>query len=116
MTGSLWGSLVWFIVVLAMIPIALWLLKRSPLTPATSRGAMRVVGAMAVAPNQRIVTVEVGSGEDRRWLVVGVSPSAMQLLHTMAAQDEPTSAEELPVTASFAQLLKKLRTPKETIQ
>ena len=38
---------------------------------------------------QRISIVEVGSGEERRWLVLGISAQGIQTLHTMAPQAEP---------------------------
>ena len=63
MTPSL-SSFFWFIALIAMIPAALWLLKRSPLGKFSAGGAggpMRLVAALSLAPNQRIVTVEVGS-------------------------------------------------------
>jgi flagellar protein FliO/FliZ len=31
---------------------------------------------LPLSPNQRLVTVEVGQGETRRWLVLGVTPRA----------------------------------------
>jgi flagellar motor switch protein FliN/FliY len=40
------------------------------------QGPMRVVACLPLAPNQRLVTVEVGQGDERRWLVLGVSPAA----------------------------------------
>ena len=98
------GPLAAFVLVLALIPIALWLLKRSPMGGAGAGGTLRLVGALALAPNQRIVTVEVGTGEDRRWLVLGLTPAGIRTLHTLPPQAE-TPASTGPALPLFAQLL-----------
>ena len=108
MTGFA-GPLLAFIAVLAVIPLALWLLKRTPMGQAASGGGLRLVGQLPLAPNQRVVTVEVGSGEARRWLVLGVTPAGIHTLHDMAPQaDVPAAAG--PVLPGFAQLLARQRT------
>ena len=60
--GSLFSSLAWFIAIVALIPLALWLLKRSPVRSGGPNGVMRSVAVLSMAPNQRLVTVEVGQG------------------------------------------------------
>ena len=99
------GPLLAFMVVLALIPLALWALKRTPLGQAAGGAGLRLVGQLALAPNQRLVTVEVGSGDERRWLVLGVSAAGIRTLHEMAPQAE-TPAPAAPV---FAQLLARAR-------
>lgn len=110
MTGSLGFGLLWFVVILAAIPLLLWLLKRTPYGAAMSGGAnapVRPVASLPIGPNQRLVTVEVGQGEERRWLVLGVTPQAITPLHTLAAQGEPPSAAA--AEPPFAALLRKVR-------
>ncbi len=103
-TPSMIGPLLAFVAVVALIPLALWLLKRTPLgAAAAGGGAMRVVGALPLAPNQRLVTVEVGQGDDRRWLVLGVTPGGINTLHTLPPQPEPL-ARNTPA-GPFTQLL-----------
>ncbi|MBL0088327.1 MAG: flagellar biosynthetic protein FliO [Ideonella sp.] len=99
------GPLASFIAILAMIPVALWLLKRTPLgASAAATAGLRVVAALPLAPNQRLLTVEVGSGDDRRWLVLGVTPAGIRTLHTMPPQAEvPMAAAN--ASLGFAQLL-----------
>ena len=104
---SLIGPLAAFVLILALIPAALWLLKRSPLGKFSAGGAggpVRLVATLPLAPQQRIVTVEVGSGDERRWLVLGVTPAGIHTLHTLPPQAEPAAAAPaaLPI---FAQLL-----------
>ena len=100
--------LLWFAVVIALIPLALWLLKRTPVGQAASAGPMRTVSTLPLSAQQRLVTVEVGSGPDRLWLVLGVTPQGIRTLHTMAPQAQPVPAEATPQTA-FSQLLQRLR-------
>ena len=107
MTGSILGPLAALAAVLALIPLALWLLRRSPLGQAASAGGMRVVAALPLAPNQRVVTVEVGSGDERRWLVLGVSPGGIRTLHTLAPQPPAAGGTEAP--SPFARLLARQR-------
>jgi len=93
--GSLWTALLWFFAVIALIPLVLWLLKRSPLTglggqPAA--GLPRTVAVMPLSAQQQLVTVEVGQGEDRVWLVLGVTPHSVRTVHTMAPLTPATAA------------------------
>ncbi len=112
MTSTLFSSALWFIAVLALIPLALWLLKRTPLGAgggSGAAGALRHVAMLSLSPSQRIVTVEVGSGEQRRWLVLGVTPQSIHTLHEMAPQAEPPAPQV--AVPNFAQLFAKLRKP-----
>jgi flagellar protein FliO/FliZ len=115
------SSLVWFIAIIAMIPVALWLLKRTPMGGAGNKGMLRSVAALPLSSSQRIVTVEVGQGDARRWLVLGVTAQSITTLHTMEPQEESVRAEVSKHVARgfdtsartdggvFAQLLGKLR-------
>ncbi|MEO7941543.1 MAG: flagellar biosynthetic protein FliO [Burkholderiaceae bacterium] len=102
------NSLLWFIAIVVMIPVVLWLLKRTPIGSAASNGMMRSVATLALTANQRIVTIEVGTGEARRWLVLGVSPQSITTLHTMEPQIDGPQATP-PAATPFAQLLGRWR-------
>jgi flagellar protein FliO/FliZ len=112
-TAQGFTSLLWFLVIIVMIPVALWLLKRTPFGGGGGFGAttgpagLRAVDTLSLSPNQRIVTIEVGHGEQRQWLVLGVTAQTITPLHSMAPQGNATPATT-PVPA-FAQLLKRLR-------
>ncbi|HWH85109.1 MAG TPA: flagellar biosynthetic protein FliO [Burkholderiaceae bacterium] len=113
MPSGAFSSLLWFVAILAMIPAALWLLKRTPagaMFGGAAGGTMlRSIAALPLSASQRIVTVEVGHGDERRWLVLGVTAQNITTLHTMAPQaDPPAPAAALPATP-FAQLLGRLR-------
>lgn len=89
MTDSTLGPLLSFALVVALIPVALWLLKRTPMGGAAGGKGLRTVAVLPLSSSQRVVTVEVGQGAQRRWLVLGVTPGSIQTLHEMAPQDEP---------------------------
>ena len=111
-------SLLWFVAIVALIPLALWLLKRTPLGGAGGNGVLRSVAALPLSASQRIVTVEVGQGEACRWLVLGVTAQSITTLHTMAPQADafPGSGAATPgggpAGAGVAQLLSRLRQDK----
>jgi flagellar protein FliO/FliZ len=102
-------SLLWFAFVVALIPAALWLLKRTPLGGGAQGPGLRCVAAMPLSSSQRIVTIEVGQGGDRRWLVVGVTPSNITLLHTMSPQGDTPPIQPSVSDGVFANLLGRLR-------
>ena len=109
-------SLLWFIAIIAMIPLALWLLKRTPVGGATAHGLMKSIAVLPISPSQRLVTVEVGHGEQRRWLVLGVTAQSITTLHTMDPQDDAIAASPAMPPLPFAQLLGRLRQDKGSPQ
>lgn len=116
MLPGAWQSLWWFLAILVMIPVALWLLKRSPLGGGLSGGmgtahssAPRMVAVLPLSAQHKLVTVEVGSGETRQWLVLGMSPQGLSTLHTLKADTEPPSSAAAPPAAAFNLLFKRMR-------
>jgi flagellar protein FliO/FliZ len=111
MSGSSLGlSLLWFVVILVAIPVVLWLVRRTPYGAAmggVAQGVTRPIASMPIGPQQRIVTIEVGQGEERRWLVLGVTAQAITPLHTLSPQGDPPAAAA--AEAPFAALFKKVR-------
>jgi len=104
-------SVVWFVLIVALIPLSLWALKRSGLATGAMAGAkaaapIKTVGQLNIGPGQRLMTVEVGQGEARTWLVLGVTGQSIQTLHTMAPQ-APVDTAEPAVPPGFAALLKR---------
>ena len=100
---SSWLPVLWFLVVLALIPAALWLLKRTPLQGLQQARGTRVVGVTHLGPGQRLLTVEVGEGEARRWLLLGATAQQIQLLTELPPQALPAAPEPTP----FAKLLQR---------
>ena len=109
MPSSGLNSLLWFIAIIVMIPVALWLLKRTPMGGGAGHGAMRSVAALPLSTNQRIVTIEVGQGDERRWLVLGVTAQSITTLHTMTPQPDAALPPAGPAVPPFAQLLNRLK-------
>ncbi len=118
MTPSAFGPALWFLAILAVIPLALWLFKRSPagarLVGGTLAGGPRQIATLPLSASQRIVTLEVGAGEARRWLVLGVTPQSISTLATLEPPETPVADATLPAHASqtmpgFAQILDRLR-------
>jgi flagellar protein FliO/FliZ len=107
MSASL-TPLLWFAGVIALIPLALWLLRRTPMGAAAASGSMRTVATLPLSGTQRVVTVEVGSGNERLWLVLGVTPHQINTLHTMVPQTATATPAASPQTA-FAQMLQRMR-------
>jgi flagellar protein FliO/FliZ len=110
MNGSLGMGLLWFVLILAAIPAVLWLVKRTPYGAAASGAGpapVRMVASMPIGPQQRVITLEVGQGEERRWLVLGVTAHAITPLHTLSPQSEaPSEPAGVP---AFSALLRKVR-------
>jgi flagellar protein FliO/FliZ len=106
--SSYLGPLAAFALIIVLIPAALWLVKRTPLGGAGGAGLMRVVAALPLSPSQRLLTVEVGSGEGRQWLVLGVTPAGITTLHTLPPQADLPVATAAPAPL-FAQLLQRHR-------
>ncbi len=109
MAGTGFTSLLWFFAIIALIPLALWLLKRTPMGGATASGLLRSVAVLPMSPNQRIVMVEVGQGDERRWLVLGVTPQNITTLHQMAPQADAAVPPGEAAGTGFAQVLNRLR-------
>ncbi len=102
-------TVLWFVVIIALIPLCLWLLKRSGLATGGVAGALSTVKPVSqfnLGPGQRLVTVEVGSGDQRTWLVLGVTAQSITTLHTMPPQAELPAVTAGPATA-FASLLRR---------
>jgi flagellar protein FliO/FliZ len=101
-------TVLWFLAIVAMIPLTLWGLKRSGLASGAMSGSpalIKPVGQYNIGPGQRVVTVEVGAGDSKTWLVLGVTAQSINTLHTMAPQAMP-AADGAQVPA-FTTLLRR---------
>lgn len=76
-------SVVLFLIILALLPLAIrWYQQRAPghVSPAA---ASRIISTVAVGPQQRVVTLEVGPEGARTWLVLGVTAQNISCLHNI---------------------------------
>ena len=105
------GPLLSLVFIVGLIPLALWLVRRTPMGGAGSARGGRTVGVLPLSNSQRVVTVEVGQGSERRWLVLGVTPSSISTLHVMAPQEDAVApgAASGTVGPAFGELLGRLR-------
>ncbi len=81
--------------VIGLILLSAWLVRRLSLLPMSNAQTLRVVSGVMVGSKERVVVVEV----EGRWLVLGVTASAVNLLHTL---DAPEQTEPVPLTSPFA--------------
>ncbi len=87
LAGSLGQMLFGLVVVIALLVACLWAIKRLS-QPRNAAGVLKVLGATAVGPRERVVLVETGP----KVLVLGVAPGSVRTLHIMEASDFPTDA------------------------
>ena len=82
-----WSALGWFALVVAAIPLALWMFRRSGPGARIAAASMKAVGALPLSASQTLVTVEVGHGDERRWLVAEPCASDAEAARYGAALD-----------------------------
>ena len=111
---SVWPALLAFVAVTALIPIALWVLKR---LQGGNKGGARLVtlaGGLTLGPRERVVVVEA---DGRRWML-GVTGQSISLLaeleRTAPAQAgaDATTPGQVPAAFPpnpFAQILERLK-------
>jgi flagellar protein FliO/FliZ len=102
-------TVLWFLGIIALIPISLWVLKRSGMAQGTLGGApslFKPVAQFNIGQGQRLMVVEVGIGDERQWLVLGVTAQNINTLLTMAPQELPTP-DSPAVHPAFATLLQR---------
>ena len=85
-TGSIFKMLMGLAVVLAVMALITWLLKRMLPGANGQQSVIRVVGGVSVGSRERVVVVEVAD----RWLVVGVAPGQVNSIANLEAGDEQT--------------------------
>lgn len=104
-TEGLAQMLLGLAIVLGLLLGSLWLIKRLS-TPRGAAAGLRVLGAVAVGPRERVVLVEVAG----QVLVLGVTSANVRTLHTLAAdtlQPPPDSAPPGMPFGDFAGWLKR---------
>ena len=92
----MWPTLILVALFVAAMACLPWLVRRLqqknllPRGMGMARGATpvpaQVLGSLAIGPQQRVVTVQVGEGDEAVRLVLGVSTQQIQCLHVLNAQ------------------------------
>jgi flagellar protein FliO/FliZ len=88
-----------------------WARGRIPGVAAQGNGpALRVLSSLSLGPQQRVVTVQVGQGDERVCLVLGVAPGGVSALHQMPmpAELEMATPGQMPPATGFAARLAQL--------
>lgn len=113
MTQTL-SVVVLFIAGMACLPwLVRWVQQRKGASGVSgAAAASRVLSAVAIGPQQRVVTVEVGPEHARTLLVLGVTAQHVSCLHTIPASSVPLPTAERHV--SFAQEIAQASALKET--
>lgn len=100
--ASLMQMLFGLAVVIALLLGTLWLLKRIA-APRGAGAALKVLGATAVGPRERVVLVELGE----EVLVLGVAPGMVRSLHRVPRSTLPPAGGPNPAVPPFAGWLKQ---------
>ncbi len=105
-TGSVVQMLLGLGLIVGLLIASLHLLKRLGAGTGSAAGLIRLRGATAVGPRERVVLVEVAD----KVLVLGVAPGRVTPLHTLDAADlppAPGAAPPLPGGKDFQSWLKQ---------
>jgi flagellar protein FliO/FliZ len=103
-SGSLLQVFVSLALVLGLLALAAWILKRLGAARIAGAGVVKIVGGAAVGNRERIMVVEVAD----QWIVVGVAPGRVSALSTMPRQESGALAPApLGSPASFPAWLKQ---------
>lgn len=94
------------VLVLLIIFISAWLLRRYGRFPGVAEGNLKVLGALSVGQRERILLLQVG--EDQ--ILVGVTSSRISRLHQLEVPVEVK--DNVPVTSQFSQRLQDALKPK----
>jgi flagellar protein FliO/FliZ len=85
--GSLVRIVVSLVVVVGLMIFLALLFKKFGLNRMQSAFPVKVIGAISVGNNQRIMIIEVGE----EWLVLGVTPHSISTLTSMLRQEDTNS-------------------------
>ena len=100
--GSLLQAGLGMLLVLGLIFLCAWAARRWGLQRVGGSPVVKLIASTAVGTRERVVVVEVGE----RWLVLGVTPSQINTLHSLPAQPvTPGAAAPLDPLGLFAQKL-----------
>lgn len=107
-SGSIVQILFSLLLVLAVIILIAWLLKRVNIAQHNPNTPLKILGSMAIGQRERVVLLEVKD----TWLVVGVGPGQIRTLHTLHKQDAATQENQwpqpMPSGSKFSNMLSNL--------
>ncbi len=77
---------------------------------------LQVLSSLSLGPQQRVVTVQVGQGDDAVCLVLGVAPGGVQALHQLPLPPAALNPTENTMPVGFAARLAQLAQPHKAIK
>jgi flagellar protein FliO/FliZ len=106
--GSLLQTIFALCLVLGLLAVLAWFMKRYGPKAQGGSAHVKLVGALSLGGRERIMVVEVGD----QWIVVGASPGRVNALATMPRQDQLAGGDAVlhphqPSAASFGEWLKQ---------
>ena len=109
MTTSLMPLLA-FVLVIALIPAALWMMKRAGLGVGVAQGGvLKHVAQLGLGASQRVQVVEIAVGAERHWLVLGVTGERVTQLASYPAPDVAPQASATAHATAVNQLIARWR-------
>ncbi|KVN93383.1 flagellar biosynthesis protein FliO [Burkholderia ubonensis] len=96
--GAVLQTLVGLAVVIGLVFGCAWLARRFGFQPARRGGPLKVVSSVAVGAKESATIVEIGD----TWLVLGVAPGNVRLLHTLPAGSAHAGAADAPPASAPA--------------
>lgn len=90
MTPELWRLWLPLIIILMICLSLAWLLQRWQHKRQGINPLLKLRGSLALGPRERIAIIEVGG----QWLVVGITPHNMSLLHSLPATGTTASLQK----------------------
>jgi len=116
---SVWPALAAFAAVIALIPIALWILKRLQSGNPGATRSITMTGGLSLGPRERIAIIET---QGRRWMIGITGQSISMLAELDASQASDAKADNrtdgagtalqtaaLPGQAAFSELLDRFK-------
>lgn len=101
--GSVLQVLLGLAVVLGMVFVAAWAIRRFNPNVAPGNSALRIVAGTAVGNRERVLLLEVND----TWLVVGVAPGRVSQIHSMPRPDNFQVGQAPGAANGFAFWLKQ---------
>jgi flagellar protein FliO/FliZ len=112
---SVWPALAAFAAVIALIPIALWILKRLQSGNPGATRSITMMGGLTLGPRERIAIIET---QGRRWMIGITGQSISMLAELDASQSSENRADGAgaalqsaarPGQAAFSELLDRFK-------
>lgn len=103
--GALIETLLGLLVVLGIIVLLAWLIKRTNRFQASANGEMKIIAGLALGSRERAILLQVGEQQ----ILVGVTPQQIQTLHVLETPIKTDQYKLKPIDFAdkFQQILKQ---------